>query len=33
MAEAARADANERFKLDRMLDEIESVYATLGVRR
>jgi len=33
MAEAARADANERFSLDRMLDEIESVYATLGVRR
>jgi glycosyltransferase involved in cell wall biosynthesis len=33
MAQAAQADAQERFGLERMLDEIESVYATLGVRR
>jgi glycosyltransferase involved in cell wall biosynthesis len=33
MSEAATADARERFSLERMLDEIESVYATLGVRR
>jgi len=33
MGEAATADARDRFAVDRMLDEIESVYATLGVRR
>jgi glycosyltransferase involved in cell wall biosynthesis len=33
MAQAAAADARERFGLERMLDEVEGVYATLGVRR
>jgi glycosyltransferase involved in cell wall biosynthesis len=33
MSEAATADAQERFGVERMLDEVESVYATLGVRR
>jgi glycosyltransferase involved in cell wall biosynthesis len=33
MAEAATADAHDRFGLERMLDEIEGVYAALGVRR
>lgn len=33
MSEAATSDARERFGLERMLDEVESVYATLGVRR
>ena len=33
MGEAAAADAHERFGLERMLDEVEGVYATLGVRR
>jgi glycosyltransferase involved in cell wall biosynthesis len=33
MGEAAAADARERFGLDRMLDEIEGVYATLGVKK
>ena len=33
MGEAAAADARERFGLERMLDEVEGVYATLGVRR
>jgi glycosyltransferase involved in cell wall biosynthesis len=33
MGEAAAADARERFGLERMLDEVEAVYATLGVRR
>jgi hypothetical protein len=31
MGEAAAEDARERFGLERMLDEIEGVYATLGV--
>ena len=33
MGAAATADARERFGLERMLDEVEGVYATLGVRR
>jgi glycosyltransferase involved in cell wall biosynthesis len=33
MGAAAAEDARERFGLERMLDEIEGVYATLGVRR
>ena len=33
MGEAAAADARERFGLERMLDEIEGVYASLGIRR
>jgi glycosyltransferase involved in cell wall biosynthesis len=33
VSEAAAADARERFGLERMLDEVEAVYATLGVRR
>jgi glycosyltransferase involved in cell wall biosynthesis len=33
MGEAAAADARERFGLARMLDEVEGVYASLGVRR
>jgi glycosyltransferase involved in cell wall biosynthesis len=33
MGEAAASDARERFGLERMLDEVEGVYATLGVRR
>jgi glycosyltransferase involved in cell wall biosynthesis len=33
MGRAAAADVHERFGLERMLDEIEGVYATLGVRR
>jgi glycosyltransferase involved in cell wall biosynthesis len=33
MAEAATTDAHDRFGLERMLDEIEGVYAALGVRR
>jgi glycosyltransferase involved in cell wall biosynthesis len=33
MGEAAVEDARERFGLERMLDEVEGVYATLGVRR
>jgi glycosyltransferase involved in cell wall biosynthesis len=33
MGEAAAKDARERFGLERMLDEIEGVYATLGVKR
>jgi glycosyltransferase involved in cell wall biosynthesis len=33
MGEAAATDARERFGLERMLDEVEGVYATLGVRR
>lgn len=33
MGEAATADIHERFGLERMLDEVEGVYATLGVRR
>lgn len=33
MGEAAAADAHERFGVERMLDEIEGVYASLGVRR
>jgi glycosyltransferase involved in cell wall biosynthesis len=33
MGQAAAADAHERFGLDRMLDEVESVYAGLGIRR
>ena len=33
MGEAAAADVRERFGLERMLDEVEGVYATLGVRR
>jgi glycosyltransferase involved in cell wall biosynthesis len=33
MGEAAAADATERFGVERMLDEVEAVYAALGVRR
>ena len=33
MGQAAAADAQERFGLERMLDEIEAVYASLGVSR
>ena len=33
MGQAAAADARARFGLERMLDEVEAVYATLGVRR
>jgi glycosyltransferase involved in cell wall biosynthesis len=33
MGAAAAGDARERFGLERMLDEIEGVYASLGVRR
>jgi glycosyltransferase involved in cell wall biosynthesis len=33
MGEAAAKDARERFGLERMLDEVEGVYATLGVKR
>jgi glycosyltransferase involved in cell wall biosynthesis len=33
MGQAAARDAQERFGLERMLDEIESVYAALGVRK
>jgi hypothetical protein len=33
MGEAAAADAQERFGLERMLDEVEAVYAAVGVRR
>jgi glycosyltransferase involved in cell wall biosynthesis len=33
MGQAAAADARERFGVERMLDEVEGVYATLGVRR
>ena len=33
MGEAATADARERFGVDRMLDEVEAIYASLGVRR
>jgi glycosyltransferase involved in cell wall biosynthesis len=33
MGEAAAADAANRFGLERMLDEVEAVYASLGVRR
>ena len=33
MGEAAAQNARQRFTADRMLDEIEQVYATLGVRR
>jgi glycosyltransferase involved in cell wall biosynthesis len=33
MGKAAAPDARERFGLERMLDEVEGVYATLGVRR
>jgi glycosyltransferase involved in cell wall biosynthesis len=33
MGEAAAKDVRERFGLERMLDEIEGVYASLGVRR
>lgn len=33
MGEAAAADARARFTIDRMLDEIEALYARLGVRR
>jgi glycosyltransferase involved in cell wall biosynthesis len=33
MGDAASADVKERFGLERMLDEIEGIYATLGVRR
>jgi glycosyltransferase involved in cell wall biosynthesis len=33
MGQAAAHDVRERFGLERMLDEVEGVYATLGVRR
>jgi glycosyltransferase involved in cell wall biosynthesis len=33
MGEAASADAHERFSRERMLDQIEAVYASIGVRR
>jgi hypothetical protein len=33
MGQAGASDASQRFGLDRMLDEVESVYASLGVRR
>jgi len=33
MGEAAAADVRERFGLERMLDEVEGVYSSLGVRR
>jgi glycosyltransferase involved in cell wall biosynthesis len=33
MGQAAAQDARERFGLERMLDEVEGVYARLGVRR
>jgi hypothetical protein len=33
LGRAAAADAPERFGLERMLDEVEGVYASLGVRR
>jgi glycosyltransferase involved in cell wall biosynthesis len=33
MGEAATADARERFGVERMLDEVEGVYASLGIRR
>jgi glycosyltransferase involved in cell wall biosynthesis len=33
MGQAAATDVRERFGVERMLDEIEGVYATLGVRR
>jgi glycosyltransferase involved in cell wall biosynthesis len=33
LGEAAATDARERFGLERMLDEVEGVYATLGVTR
>jgi glycosyltransferase involved in cell wall biosynthesis len=33
MGETAAADARERFGLERMLDEVEGVYASLGIRR
>ena len=33
MGEAAADDARERFGLERMLDEVEGVYASLGIRR
>jgi glycosyltransferase involved in cell wall biosynthesis len=33
MGAAAAADASERFGVERMLDEVEAVYASLGVRR
>jgi glycosyltransferase involved in cell wall biosynthesis len=33
MGQAAATDARERFGLERMLDEVEGVYATLGVTR
>jgi hypothetical protein len=31
MGQAAAADARERFGSERMLDEVEGVYATLGL--
>ncbi|HEX6713583.1 MAG TPA: glycosyltransferase family 4 protein [Thermoleophilaceae bacterium] len=33
MGEAAAEDARNRFTVDRMLDDVEAVYATLGVKR
>jgi glycosyltransferase involved in cell wall biosynthesis len=33
MGRAAAADARERFGLERMLDEVEGIYATLALRR
>jgi hypothetical protein len=33
MGQAGAADARERFGLERMLDEVEGVYASLAVRR
>jgi hypothetical protein len=33
MGRAAAADAADRFGLERMLDETEAVYASLGVSR
>jgi glycosyltransferase involved in cell wall biosynthesis len=33
MGQAAAADARERFGLERMLDELEGIYATLALRR
>jgi glycosyltransferase involved in cell wall biosynthesis len=33
MGQAAAADARERFGLERMLDEVEGIYATLALRR
>jgi hypothetical protein len=33
MGDAASADARERFGIERMLDEVEAVYSSLGVTR